>query len=313
MIFKKSKYNIIFLLMFMLVIGVFGFEVFFSTQTEIVIPDIGSDAEQEGPNGGDNEANDPSLPDEGEDDEDVEFDKNAPTDTRYPKKILNYAINKLYNSDGYKSTYSKTMTNVAMGMKVTQKINGTIDKSGNKALEKLEFKAEGSMADSAANYLRYFYFEGDRVTEYQTPKYNYDFSSATKKEMSKEQYNNTYHVALPEKPILNFSSDDFTISFNIPNTSGKEYYVMQVTTSKPEAFPSEYCQYYEASGDLTNVTGVKCTYTFYIYTGSLRIFKIKTEEDYTGKHPGFGVGVDVHISATQNITAFDTKFDIERP
>lgn len=312
MIFKKSKYNIIFLLMFMLVIGVFSFEVFFSTQTEIVIPDIGSDAEQEGPNGGEDDPNtpiNPGIDDEEEDD----FDKNAPTDTRYPKKMLNYAINKLYNSNGYKSTYSKTMTNVAMGMKVTQKINGTIDRSGNKALEKLEFKAEGSMADAAANYLRYFYFENDSVTEYQTPKYNYDFASASKKEMTREQYNNIYHIALPEKPILNFASDDFTISFNIPNTSGKEYYVMQVTTNKPEAFPSAYCQYYEASGDLAGVTGVKCTYTFYIYTGSLKIFRIKTEEDYSGRHPGFGVGVDVHVSTTQNITAFDTKFDIEKP
>lgn len=312
MIFRKSKYNIIFILMFMLVIGVFGFEVFFSTQTEIVIPDIGSDAEQEGP-GGEGDVNDPSIPDLDEGEEEDDFDKNAPTDTRFPKKILTYAINKLYNSDGYKSTYSKTMTNVAMGMEVTQEIKGTIDKSGDKALEKLEFRAKGQMADMAANYLRYFYFEGNNVTEYQTPKKNYDFSSAIKREMTREQYNNTYRIALPEKTLFNFSSDKFSPVIDTQTNGNKDYYIIQVSTRDSKAFPDEVCKYYEASGDLANVTGVNCTYSFYIYKDSAKIFKIKTEENYSGSHPGFGVGVSVHVSTTQIITAFDTKFNIEKP
>lgn len=320
MIFKKSKYNIVFLLMFMLVIGVFGFEVFFATspQVEITVPD-GSNGEQNGddPNGGGTE--DPEDPGD-EDFDDV--DPNAPTDTRKPRAILTYALNKLYNGEGYSADYTKKMTNTAMGISVPQEIKGTLEKSGDKALEKFEFRASGSMASQAANYLRYFYFEGDKVTHYQTADYNYDISSASQREMSKADYLSTYCVCTPEKPILDFVSSNFSTP-NISkkkNNSGKEYYIITINTANKNAIPSAYYKYYEAPKDfagkekpLKNVEPVKGSYTFYIYKNTAQIFRMHYEEDYTGTYPSLSMGVTVHVSVDQTITKFNTAFDIAKP
>lgn len=314
--FKKGKYNIIFLLMFVLIMGVFGFEMFSITPSQNIPVLPGTEGEVSGEKNDEGGSDDKTNVDQ-EVEISNEIDKNMPS-PKFPLKVLNYVLNKLYEGDGYKSTYKKTMTNTANvmgGITVTQEINGTIDKSGNKSYEQLEFKATGSMSDMAVNLIRAFYFDGDNVTRYQTEPKNYDFSTAAKTEMTKAEYYTNFALNLADAPIFAFTQSNFSFTLNTQkNKAGVEYYVINATLTNPSILNSSgYSRYYETSGDLKDVKAVSATFTYSCYAKSGNIFSISAEEKYVGTNPAFGVPVDVNVNYTQTFTATNTAFVIEKP
>lgn len=318
--FKKGKYNVIFLLMFILFMGVFGFELFSATATpELSLPSVpGIDSEEGGGDetgsGGENEDSNMTQDQSSKNDE---VDKNMPTSTRFPSNIVTFALNKLYTGAGYKSTYSKTMTNTANvfgGIKVVQNINGSIDKSGDKSFEKLEFKATGSQANMAVNLIRAFYFDGDNVTKYQTESYNYDFATAAKTEMTRQEYFSNFVLNLAEAPIFSFQNNFNFLVQTKKNASGVEYYTIEAILQDPTLLNSSgYAKYYETSGDLKNVKAQSAKFTFKCYKKSGNMISITGEETYTGTNPAFGVSVDVSVKYTQKFTSTGVQFDIPKP
>lgn len=326
--FKKRKYNLVFLLMFMLVIGVFGFEVFFATDTPQVVFPNDSDANEDPTQPG----GDPNLPDLpiNPDDpnspsgeglvtcENEKRDPNVPS-AQFPISIVNYALDKLYNTNGkgyesYVSSYSKEMKNVASGVEVTQNVTGSISKSKNIALEDMEFKAKGSMADQAANYLRSFYFENNNVTWYQTPKNNFNKSDYQATEMSLAEYKNTFVLSLAEKPIIDFNAKDFSSGLQTKkDKSGNEYFVIQASAINLSPFAGTYAKYYESTKDIKNVKIKSMEFTFSIYKKSGRIFQISTVEKLTGTHSGTGFAVSSTVTTSQRFSVYTSSFDIKKP
>ena len=292
--FKKGKYNVIFLLMFILFMGVFGFELFSATATpELSLPSVpGIDSEEGGgdetESGGENEDSNMTQDQSSKNDE---VDKNMPTSTRFPSNIVTFALNKLYTGAGYKSTYS-----------------------GDRSFEKLEFKATGSQANMAVNLIRAFYFDGDNVTRYQTESYNYDFATAAKTEMTRQEYFSNFVLNLAEAPIFSFQNNFNFLVQTKKNASGVEYYTIEAILQDPTLLNSSgYAKYYETSGDLKNVKAQSAKFTFKCYKKSGNMISITGEETYTGTNPAFGVSVDVSVKYTQKFTSTGVQFDIPKP
>lgn len=320
MVFKKGKYNLIFMLMFMLIIGVFGFQVYEATlppndntpsgpiesddKNDSNKPDDDNPNNPDGPNDPDDQ-DDPPI----DDDEEEEYDPYVSKNLRFANKIVKYSLDKLYSAESYKSTYQKTMINDAGIMAVTQKISGTIDKSGDRSLEMLTFKCDSSMGVSE---IRALYFEGNQVVHYQTEKGNTtDFSKATQETMSKDEYYKKFVLNLAEKPVYTVSSASIIATDYDDN--GKEYLTIQANIDIASLETSGYTKYYETTGDLVNVKANKMTVKFYIYSDTAKIFKIVNEEEMTGTNPAFGVSVKITIISTQTFSSINKKFTIEKP
>ncbi len=314
MIFKKGKYNIVFMLMFVIVIGVFAFEVFLSSSpSQIVIPNDQPNAED--PNKPNDDLNLPEIPDDSNDvfDNSVR-DPNMPS-TKFPLKIVNYSLDKLYSSEGFKSKFDRKMTNIANvfgGVKAIQNINGNIEVSDGVSLEAMTFKSENAMG-YGADYKRYFYNDGSNVIKYQTATPDADITTAKVTQMTKKEYKDTFGMALTEKPVFNFSDSNFKASLVTKQDRNKRnYYEITVTSKNTSMFTNEYYRYFESSGDLKNAQGVSVTYIISVYLSG-NIFKIQSQENLTGKNPATGAGVNTTIETTQTFTIYSSSFNIAKP
>ncbi len=321
--FKKNVYNIIFSVLLVLVIGAFGISTYVIAVTpEVVVPDVGNSGS--GGNTGDQNntsqptvPSNPSQPDEEPALPDEEFDPNVPS-YKYPIKLLNYAFDKLYDGEGYKSNYSAVLTNdaIVLGSKITVKqyVSGTADKCKDKAYEIFKFKAEGPMSDQASNYIRGYYKEGNSYTRYQTPDFNYDFSSAMKTEFTEPEFIDAQAFLVAERPLIDFSTQYFNATtLTQIDQNGKEYYIINAKVINTAVWTDRYLHFFESTGDMANVRGIDATYTFYIYKDNAQIFKMQTEGNLVGTNPAFGVTVESHVSATQVITLYNQEIDIKKP
>ncbi len=321
MIFKKRKYFIVFVLMIMIVVSAFCLQVYITaTAPDPIVPDNGGIEEDVGGNenvdAGD--INNPALDNPLEDEElEQEFDPNMP-DARYPLKILNYTLDKLYGGAGYRANYVRNITNDAglMGssIKVIQDIEGILEASGGKAKEKLKYVSSGAMPDRGANYLRYCYIDETMAIDGLSPAHNYNENDIKYTQMTIEEYRKKYVYSVTERFPLDFSSKYFraTIEPQI-NKKGVEYYILTATITDTAVFTQKQSSFFEATGDLANVKGVAGNYVFYIYKDSGQIFKINTVEKFSGTNPAFGVGVDTTVTSTYTITTFNTAFEIKKP
>lgn len=314
MIFKKSKYNIVFMLMFVLVIGVFAFEVFLSSSpSQIVVPDQPNAEDPNKPSG-----DDPDLPENPGDennvvDNSVRDPKMPPAN--FPLQVANYSLNKLYSSAGFKSKFDRKMTNVANvfgGVTAIQNVNGSIEVSNGVSLEAMTFRSEDAMG-YGADYKRYFYNDGSNIFKYQTTSPEADISTAKVTQMTKKEYKDTYGMALTEKPVFNFSNSNFKASSTTKQDKNKrDYYEITVTSKNTAMFTSDYYRYFESSGDLKNAQGVSVTYVISVYPSG-NIFKIYSLEKMTGKNPATGASVDTTIDTTQTFTIYKSPFEIAKP
>lgn len=322
--FKKIKYNIIFVTMFILIAGVLGIQIkSFINQPSAVVPNTSiednpsdNDNPNQNPSGdiNDNQQDDPSLEDPSD-----EFDPKM-TDSsfiRFPIKMLNYVLDKLYESEGYKATITMALANSANigvgSVNVTQNVEGQLMKSSNKNYEYYEYHSKG-YAGMGANYSKALYFEDDSVIEYITADGVYDITKANARNMTRADYDNSYGYALSDKPYLTYSSKNFSVKLVSEKTSnGKECYKLTAIHLNPSSVVHDYTKYFEITGDLKNTEYLGGTYTYYVYKDSGQIFRIQREENMRGTNPQFGVSVTTKITSTINITSFNKKIEINKP
>ncbi len=322
MVFKKKIYNVIFIIMLMFVIGAFGLSTYvIATAPTIVSPDAG-DSEDNNPNNpGDNDPSYPQNPGDINPDNpnnpDLDFDPNVPSH-RYPLKVLNYALDKMFSSDGYRANYSVKMDIDAMllgsAITIKQTIDGYVEQSGDKAYEDFVYSATGPASNGAANYLRKLYIDGDKLYHMQTPNNVFDASAYGNTEYTRESYNARFGFALVDKPILDFTKEKFNTSIVTQvDKNGVEYYVLTATGIDKDSWPAEFMRFFESTGALKQVRVENASYTFHIYKNNAQIFKIQIDGNIVGVNPGTGIDLVCRVAVNETVTAYNQKIEVTNP
>ena len=318
--FKKKAYNVIFAILLIFVIGACSISTYvIATAPAVVIPD----AENPDDNNPDNpDVNNPSLPQGPEvPSEPVApeeyFDPNVPN-FKYPLKIVNYALDKMFNSAGFHATCGVNLdvkaSVVGSNVKINQKINGYVQASGNKSEEYLKFEGTGTLGTYAANYIRKLYMEDDKAYRLKTPKHSYDESEFYLTEYTKDQYYDRFGFSLAERPCLDFTTDKFSASLVLQkDKKGAEFYIITTTGIDASSFPERFMRFFESTNAIKNVKIKNASYTFYIYKNTAQIFKVLIDGNVTGVNPATGIDVECKVSANEVVTAYNQKIEIESP
>lgn len=317
--FKKLKYNIISIFLVLLVASAVLLKVYFidgqipDSSIDNIIPETPDDT----PNNGEND--DPSI----ELPIDDTRDPNIPS-ANYPTNVLNYCLNKLSTSDGYKSKVS-LITKItggygAVSVNALHITDGTTIMSGKQMIEQMQYVPKDELAEkfSTTNGLITSYYDGQYSHIWRTPNGVFDMSKAEYRKVDgiinvgAERF--YFNRLFPSNIKFDKKGVSSKLSTQKNSKTGREEYIITAKLLNIAYYPEQFSRSYYTFQNHFKYTSVNSTIVFTIdkKTGWLKNYV--QHDVFSGYYPAIeGSHVSIDLTYTQTFSNHNQSLSISHP
>lgn len=265
------------------------------------------------------------VPPEEDEEEEIEEDKFL---YEKPADLINYAIDLLYNGEGFYSTYTQTVTNttnvLGQSISVPQYAKGNIIRSNNLSLQEGYFWSTytGIGSDQTKNCYQFYYIDkdNDKFIEGTTSSYNkdnmtYDLSKGSSSTMSYQDGMDKYFFLIGDGFPLVTSTKKGDIAYSdkiVEDSFDRTYREIKIIYNVNNV-PQKMKDFYSTTGQLTDINYTDLTITYKINVDTGKIASMTRTEKMTAKNPQMGVTVSSTAITTQYFSSVDKAQTIVCP